>query len=65
MLANTKLDLNGKTLTVNKAVLGGVKLKAGVYAAPDAALQDFVSDSSEDASGRLSVTGGGLVIVVR
>lgn len=65
LLANTKLDLNGKTLTVNKAVVGGVKLKAGVYAASDAALQDFVSDSSEDASGRLSVTGGGLVIVVR
>lgn len=65
MTAPAKLDLNGKTLTVNKAVVGGVKLKAGVYAASDAALQDFVSDTSEDASGRLSVTGGGLVIVVR
>lgn len=65
MTAPAKLDLNGQTLTVDKAVVGVAKLKTGVYAASDAALQDFVSDSSEDASGRLSVTGGGIVIVVR
>lgn len=35
MSADTKLCLNGNTLTVNTAKLGGVKLKPGTYAASD------------------------------
>lgn len=65
MVVNTKLDLNGQTLTVAKAMLGETKLKPGTHKASDAALDGFVTDSSADATGALVVTGGGIVIAVR
>ncbi|MBR2941494.1 MAG: hypothetical protein IKC14_09335, partial [Kiritimatiellae bacterium] len=63
MASDTALDLNGKTLVVNKATLGGVKLASGTYAAGDAAVAGFVVDSVT--GGTLVVTGGGLAIIVR
>ena len=63
MASDTALDLNGKTLVVNKAKLGGVKLAPGTYAAGDAAVAGFVVDSVT--GGELVVTGGGLAIIVR
>ena len=61
--ASSKLDLNGNTLTVKTAVLGGTKLKPGTYAAGDAALGDFVIDSV--GGGLLVVKGSGLMLLVR
>lgn len=61
MASDTALDLNGKTLIVNKATLGGVKLAPGAYTADK--LGDYVVDSAS--GGTLVVTGGGLAIIVR
>lgn len=61
MASDTALDLNGKTLVVNKATLGGVKLAPGAYTADK--LGDYVLDSVT--GGTLVVTGGGLAIIVR
>ena len=61
--ADAVLDLNGKTLTVKTAVLGGAKLKPGTYAADDAALGDFVIDSV--GGGLLVVKGTGMMILVK
>ena len=61
--ADAVLDLNGKTLTVNTARFGGTKLKPGTYAADDAALGDFVTDSV--GGGSLVVKGTGMVLLVR
>ncbi len=61
MASDTALDLNGKTLVVNKATLGGVKLAPGAYTADK--LGDYVVDSVT--GGTLVVTGGGLAIIVR
>ena len=58
MLANTKLDLNGNTLTVDTAKLGGAKLKVGTYAAVD--YPDFLIGE-----GSLVVKGTGLMLLVR
>ena len=55
---NAKLDLNGKTLTVNTAVLGGAKLKPGTYAASD--YPDFLTGE-----GSLVVKGSGMLLLVR
>lgn len=63
MASDTALDLNGKTLVVNKATLDGVKLAPGTYAAGDAEVAGFVVDSAT--GGTLVVTGGGLAIIVR
>jgi hypothetical protein len=63
MAADTALDLNGKTLVVSKATLGGVKIAPGTYAADNAAVAGFVVDSAS--GGTLVVTGGGLTIIVR
>lgn len=60
---NCKLDLNGKTLTVNTARFGGTKLKPGTYVAGDAALGDFVTDSV--GGGSLVVKGTGMMLLVR
>lgn len=59
----SKLDLFGKTLTVNTAKLGDAKLKPGTYAAGDAALGDFVIDSV--GGGLLVVKGTGMMLLVR
>lgn len=58
---NSKLDLNGNTLTVSRAVLGENKLAAGTYSA--ATHPDFLADSVS--GGTLLVTGGGLAVFLR
>ena len=63
--AGSSLELAGRTLTVTKATLGGVKLKPGTYKASDAGLTGFVTDSSSGATGSLVVTGGGIAIIIR
>ena len=63
MATDTKLDLNGKTLTVKSATINGVKLAPGTYAAGNAAVAGFVVDSAT--GGALVVNGGGLTILVR
>ncbi len=63
--AGSSLELAGRTLTVTKATLGGVKLKPGTYKVSDAALVGFVTDSSSGATGSLVVTGGGIAIIIR
>ena len=59
--ANSKLDLFGKTLTVNAAKLGDTKLKPGTYAAGDC--PDYLIDSV--GGGSLVVKGTGLMLLVR
>ena len=61
--SNAKLDLNGKTFTVVRAKLGDTKLPVGTYAAGDAVLGGFVSDSAGE--GSLVVKGEGLQILFR
>ena len=56
--ANSKLDLNGKTLTVKRAKFGDARVSPGVYAADD--YPDFLSGE-----GSLVVLGGGLTIMFR
>ena len=63
MVAGTVLDLNGKTLTVDSATLGSVKLTTGTYAAGNAAVAGFIVDTAT--GGALVVTGGGFSIRVR
>jgi hypothetical protein len=63
LASNCAIDLNGETLVVERATLGGVKLSPGTYAAGNAAVVGFVVDSTT--GGSLVVTGGGLSIVVR
>lgn len=63
MVADTKLDLNGNTLTVYRAKLGDTKLKVGTYAADNEAVAGFVSDSV--GSGSLVVKGYGMKLVIR
>ena len=53
--ADARLDLEGHTLTVKSAKLMDKVLAAGTYAAGDAALGDFVTDS---------VGGGSLIVTV-
>lgn len=57
------LDLNGKTLCVKSAVLGGRKLAYGTYSVAD--LAPYVVDYSSSADGVLKVLGSGLSIVLR
>ena len=61
MSADTKLDLNGKTLTVNTAKLGDTKLAPGTYAAD--AYPDYLIDSV--GGGSLIVKGTGMMILVK
>ena len=64
--ADAKLDLEGHTLTVKSAKLMDKVLAAGTYAAGDAALGDFVTDSV--GGGSLVVQGGtrsGLKLILR
>ena len=58
---NCQLDLNGNTLTVNTAKLGGAKLKPGTYAAD--AYPDYLIDSV--GGGSLVVKGTGMMLLVR
>ena len=58
LVENCKLDLNGKTLTVNTARLGGAKLKVGTYTAGD--YPDFLTGE-----GSLVVKGTGMMLLVR
>ena len=55
---NCRLDLNGNTLTINTAKLGGTKLKPGEYAA--SAYPDFLTGE-----GSLVVKGSGMMLLVR
>ncbi len=64
MTASSKLDLNGQTLSVRRAKVGGAKLKPGTYTFADAASADPVTDSSVEKSGKLTVTGGGFAVFV-
>jgi len=61
---NSKLDLNGKTLTVGSAKLGGTKLAVGTYKATDAAVSSFVVDSA-GTDGQLVIRPRGLQLIVR
>ena len=64
MSVDTKLDLNGNTLTVKSAKLGDATLAAGTYAASD--YSDYLTDSV--GGGSLVVTGSakrGMVIIYR
>lgn len=61
--SGSSIDLNGKTLTVKSAKLGGTKLSPGTYAAGDDAVAGFITDSGE--GGELVVTGGGFYLFVR
>lgn len=63
--SNGKIDLNGKTLTVSSLTLGGVKVASGSYKIGDAALGEFVQDSSESGDGALIVSSGGFRIIIR
>lgn len=63
MASATVLDLNGKTLVVNKANVGGTRLAPGSYTAGDEAVAGLVTDSAS--GGELVVSGGGLSIIVR
>ena len=55
------IDLAGKTLNVKSARLGGKRLSPGTYAAGNAAVSGFVTDSGE--GGELVVAGGFTLIV--
>ena len=64
MSVDTKLDLNGNTLTIKSAKLGDATLAAGTYAASD--YSDYLTDSV--GGGSLVVTGSakrGMVIFYR
>ena len=65
LASNCAIDLNGETLVVERATLGGVKLSSGTYAAGNAAVADYLVDTAEGAGGKLVVTGGGFSIIVR
>ena len=60
---DSKLDLNGKKLTVKSAKIGDTKLAPGTYAAGDDAVAGFVVDSAT--GGSLVVSGGGFTLIVR
>lgn len=61
---NSKLDLNGKTLTVMRAKFGGARVRNGEHRATDDAVSAYVTDSSPDGSGRLVVIGRGLLLMI-
>lgn len=63
--SNGKIDLNGKSLTLRALSLGGEKIPVGVYKVGDAALGDYVMDSSEGAQGTVVVSSGGFRIIIR
>lgn len=60
---DSRLDLNGHSLKVQLATIGDDKLPSGVYTA-DSTIDGLV-DTSETASGSLTVFGGQLFIIVR
>ena len=67
--ANSSLDLEGHTLTVNSAKVNGVKLASGTYtvestvAIGEGSLRDYLVDTAT--GGALVVTGGGFSLIVR
>lgn len=60
---NSKLDLNGNRFVVQSAILGGARLKSGLYKATDEAVSSFISDTL--GTGELQVIGVGLNIIIR
>lgn len=58
LAADSRLDLNGNTLTVKRAKFGDARVSPGVYAADD--YPDFLSGE-----GSIVVLGGGLTILFR
>ncbi len=65
LAANGRLDLNGKTLRVSSARLGGKALSPGVYSANSPETQGLLADSSESQTGVLEVAGNGFLLIVR
>ena len=63
MASGTVLDLNGRTLVVNKAMVGSVKLLPRTYTKDSEETTGFLVDSGE--GGELIVTGGGFTLIVR
>ena len=67
--ANSSLDLEGHTLTVNSAKVNGVKLATGTYTAKstvvigEGSLGNYLVDTAT--GGALVVTGGGFSLIVR
>ena len=68
---NSSLDLEGHTLTVKSAKVGGVRLAPGTYKAGstvaigERTLGDYLVDTAEGAGGELIVKGGGFQLIVR
>ena len=67
--SDSRIDLNGKTFTVNSAKVNGVKLASGTYtvestvAIGEGSLRDYLVDTAT--GGALVVTGGGFSLIVR
>ena len=58
--SDSSLDLNGKVLTVARAVVNGAKLQPGTYTKDSAAVSGYVTGE-----GSLVITGGGIAVIVR
>ena len=69
--ANSSLDLEGHTLTVKSAKVGGVRLAPGTYKAGstvaigEGTLGDYLVDTADGAGGALVVSGGGFWLSLR
>ena len=65
------IDLNGKTLTVKSAKVGGVRLAPGTYPAGstvaigEGTLGDYLVDTADGAGGALVVKGVSFMVIVR
>lgn len=68
---NSSLDLEGHTLTVKSAKVGGVRLAPGTYKAGstvaigEGTLGDYLVDTADGAGGALVVSGGGFRLSLR
>ena len=63
MASGTVLDLNGRTLVVNKAMVGSVKLLPRTYTKDSEETTGFLVDSGE--GGMLVISGGGFNLLIR
>jgi len=69
--SNSVLDLEGHTLTVKSAKVGGVRLAPGTYKAGstvaigEGTLGDYLVDTADGAGGALVVSGGGFRLSLR
>ena len=61
---SSSINLFGNSYKVGKLIQGDVKLTQGEYTAATAGLTGLV-DTSTDANGTLTVSGGGLVVILR